>query len=269
VVQIESFKANTRVISRNRLDKIEGGPKPSFRFPDLLPGKYTFLIRANGYAQTRSKEVMVMPGETTTGLVVDLLKGGTLKGTLKDPKGEPLAGVSVKLMDKTYNPSLPLEEIFVMAPEQNKKTSSNSKGTFRLSHVRAGQYVLKIESEGMARKVVKEIAVQEGETTDLGNIQLSRGGRIRGMAYDEHGRPAAGVKVTAASMEAGSRKTVTTDDKGRFEIKNLGQGEYTVSMIPKDFWAALKYKSVVTVFVYDDQTSQADIYSVLAERNKK
>jgi 5-hydroxyisourate hydrolase-like protein (transthyretin family) len=212
---------------------------------------------------------MVMPGETTRGVTVKLLKGGTLKGTLTDQSGKPLSGIHVKLMDKHYNPSLPFEEIFVLAPEQGKKTSSNSQGEFKLRNVREGEYVLKIDSEGLARKVVKQILVEEGNTTDVGKIKLMRGGHIKGTAYDENGKPAAGIKVTASSLEAGNRKTVTTDDRGRFEVRNLAPGEYSVSMIPKDFWAALKYKSETTVYVYDNQTVQADIFSVVAERKKK
>jgi len=269
MVHIDSFTPKVRVTGRNRTKSINGGPKNTFRIPDLLPGIYTFLVKADGFAQTVSEEVTVMPGETYNDLVIHLLKGGDIEGRIMDVKNDPISGVKILLKDRLYDPSLPFEEIFVVGPEQEKKTLTDAEGRFKLRHVREGEYCLRIEAEGRANRILKEIQVAEGESLDLGRITLSRGGNLKGIAYDEIGEPARGNKVSAVSTTAGNRKSVTTDDKGCFEFMNLAPGEYMVSMTPKDFWAALKYKSTVTVFVSDNQTTRVEIYTEQAERKKK
>ncbi|MHC4945259.1 MAG: carboxypeptidase regulatory-like domain-containing protein [Planctomycetota bacterium] len=267
-VHIDKYVASVRVTGQNRKAHLSGGSKPEFKYTDLLPGKYVFLVKAPGYAQTRSEEVEVKSGETTTGVVVSLVEGGYIKGKLVDNRGEPLLGVKVKLMDKTYDPSLPFEELFLVPPEQEKTTASGSKGAFMLRNVRPGTYVLKIEGDTVARKVIKNVTVVEGGTQDLGRIKLTKGGRIRGVAYNEEGKPAQGSKVTAYSSDTGNRKTATTDNQGGFLLNALAPGEYIVSLTPKDFWSALKYQASVTVFVDENRTTQVDIYTVPAERNR-
>lgn len=267
-VQIEKYVASVRVNGKNRISSIRGGPKAEFRYADLLPGTYIFLIKAPGFAQTRSGEIEVRSGETTPGLVVDLFRGGAIEGTVTDRGGKPLAGVKITLMDKTYDPALPFEDFFMVPPEQDKSAETGSNGKFNMNHIRPGTYVVKIEGKSVAKKVVKDVVVMEEETVKLGKIRLSQGGRIRGVAYDADGNPARGSKVTAVSSEAGNRKTVTTDNKGAFEIKALAPGEYIVSITPKDFWAALKYESSTTVFVQENKTAKVEVYTVQAERNR-
>jgi hypothetical protein len=267
-VHIDKYVASVRVTGQNRKAHLSGGSKLDFRFTDLLPGKYVFLVKAPGYAQTRSEEVDVLSGETTAGVAITLVEGGHIKGRLVDNTGEPLARVKVKLMHETYDPSLPFEELFLVPPEQEKTVSSGSKGAFKMSNIRPGTYVVKIEGETVARRVIKNIVVTEGGTQDLGRIKLTKGGRIRGVAYNESGKPAQGVKVTAYSSDTGNRKTATTDNKGGFVINALAPGEYIVNLTPKDFWSALKYQATVTVYVDENRTTQVDIYTVPAERNR-
>lgn len=268
-VSIAKYTPSVRVNGKNRNKSAEFGPKPDFKYKDLLPGTYTFLVTANGYAQTQSDEIEVVSGETTSDVVIDLVMGGTITGTIADPGGKPLGNVKVQLMDKFYDPHLPFEEFFVMKPEQGKTTRTSGKGKFALKHVRAGVYTLKVEADKMASKVVKEVAIEEGGTNDIGVIRLSRGGRIEGVAFDKDGNPAPGAKISAMSEQAGSRKSTTTDKKGYFQLTSLAPGEYIVSMTPKDFWFALKFTSSVTVYVDENQTTRADIYTVPAEKKKK
>lgn len=268
-IRIDKYTASVRVSGQNRKPQIACGPRSSFKYPDLLPGKYIFLVDAPGYAQTRSAEAEVLSGEVTRGLEVALARGGTIKGTCIGRGGNGVGGVKIQLMDKTYEPSLPFEEFFIIKPEQDKSVSTDGKGRFELKNVRAGTYVLKMDSESMARKVIKNVLVEEGGTSDLGAVKLTRGGRVKGVAYDHEGIPAQGAKVTAVSTQTGNRKTVTSDDKGRFDIQSLAPGEYQVSLNPKDFWSALKYQSTVTVYVDDNQTTQVDIYTLPAEKKEQ
>jgi protocatechuate 3,4-dioxygenase beta subunit len=259
-ITVEKYTPSFRLSEPNRAREMKGGPDPTFIFKNLFPGKYTFLVKADGFAQTRSEEVEVISGQTAKGLEIELLAGGAIKGKLLDPKGKPIPGACVELMDRLYEPTLPFEEIFVIKPEQEKKTATGAGGSFTIPHVRAGEYSLRIDVDKMARKVMKNIIVEEGGSTDLGSIKLSRGGGIKGTAYDENGYVAPGTKVTARSQEAGAYKSVTTDDKGRFLFEYLAPGEYTLTLNLKNIWKALKFDTNVTVYVYDNQISSADIY---------
>ena len=268
-VMIHSYRASFRLTEPNRVKEINGGSKRSFRFPDLFPGNYVFLVTAEGYAQAFSPEVEVLPGRTTKGVEIPLTEGGRITGTVTDRSGKPLKGIRVTLMDARYEPTLPFEEIFSIQPEQGKRSVTDGKGRFLLAHVREGVYTLKIEGADMARKVLKEIAVKEGETTDMGPVRLAAGGKIRGTAYDEQGRPAAGMKVTAVSREAGGYKTAMTDDKGRFLLTHLAPGTYTLTLALKDLWTAMRYDTSTTVYVEDGRSVKVEIYPQPRQQQKK
>jgi hypothetical protein len=53
---------------------------------------------------------------------------------------------------------------------------------------------------------------------------------LMGTVEDMHGRPIAGVVVTAVKDNETAGKTATVDDKGGFTISGLGPGTYTVSI---------------------------------------
>jgi len=197
------------------------------------------------------------------------MAGGAIIGTINDTKGKPLKGVSILLKGKNFNPSIPIDALFNIPPEQGKKALSKSNGQFKIGHIRAGIYSLKISSKNLSNKVMKDIQIQEGQNLDLGLIQIPLGGLVKGCAYDEKGLPAKGVQITASSLTAGDRKTATTNNKGYYEITNLSPGEYVLSMTPKNLWDAFKYDSSVNIQVKDEQTVLANIVTRLADKNKK
>ncbi len=75
---------------------------------------------------------------------------------------------------------------------------------------------------GFAR--VKLTGAIEGETLDLGDVQLSGTIRVRGTVSDPDGEPVAGIRVICAAGPGGSGDAVTDDD-GRFDLGRLALGE--------------------------------------------
>jgi len=268
IISVENYTPSFRQVGMSPHPSLRGGPKPTFKLANLLPGTYQFLVIADGFAQTISDKIEIKSGETTNGIVINILTGGSIIGRLVDKKGIPIDGVAIQLKDKDFNPSIPLDEIFNMPAEQSKKSKSNKDGKFQITHIRPGNYSLKIKTAKMACKVVKNIVVKEGAVLDLASIKVANGGRIKGIAYDEEGRPAKGAKVIAASMEAGDRKTVLTNNKGHFDIPHLSPGQYILTLTPTTLMHAFKYDSSVTVLVDDEKTVVTDIVTRLAEKRK-
>jgi beta-lactamase regulating signal transducer with metallopeptidase domain/protocatechuate 3,4-dioxygenase beta subunit len=113
---------------------------------------------------------------------------------------------------------------------QYLRTQADAEGRFLIRTGRLNE-TLDIISQcgGFAR--VKLTGAVEGETLDLGDVQLSGTIRIRGTVSDPNGKPVAGVRVTCAAGPGGSGDAVTDDD-GRFDLGRLALGADQADSVP-------------------------------------
>jgi len=127
-----------------------------------------------------------------------------------------------------------------------KVTSADREGVFSFSALPADGYTIgasKLPYLGAvagARRPARPgspVVVINGATVTDVTIRLPLGAALSGTIYDESGRPALGVQVSAQQrkMQNGERilvrtgAGVTTDDEGRYRIFGLPPGEYLVS----------------------------------------
>ena len=109
---------------------------------------------------------------TENGAVIHLRPAGTLIGRLLDDDGLPRA--NTRILAEMHFPDF---ELHAFAQPRNVQTSSD--GTFRLSPVLPGvEHRLSVESREMGRRgggiIVRSVAVDSGETKDLGDVALER-----------------------------------------------------------------------------------------------
>ena len=67
------------------------------------------------------------------------------------------------------------------------------------------------------------------------NVHAQSTASIEGQVTDPDGAVVRGVEVTSISRQLGSRRTVVTDDEGRFQLAALAVGDYRVEVRATDF----------------------------------
>ncbi len=151
-------------------------------------------------------------------VLVRLLPARFLTGRLLDPDGRPLAGVTIH---KHYDiNSYPRDAEF---PE------TDAEGRFR-ALVPVG-VALKLEFRaGQAARNYFEVAA---DRSDLGDVRLARGIRVKGRVVDAEGAPVRGVLIATPSVPVQHDQpnfVEFTDQDGRFETDELAPGRYRVEV---------------------------------------
>ncbi len=95
-------------------------------------------------------------------------------------------------------------------------------GRFTLRGIQSGRWGIVLIAPGTARKTIDDIKIEQGKTTDLGNIALSHGQRISGHVRDSAGSLVAGATVTFGLMVSGL-------DAGPLERSFRGQFQTTTN----------------------------------------
>jgi len=130
--------------------------------------------------------------------------------------------------------------------EKPLETASAEDGTFLLEHVTPGTWDLVVEASGFALAAVHGLDVPSGGGPfELGTLHLAAGATIEGVVTDSGERPLAGASIRvlvdaglarpSGSIEGELMSTrgrsvlqdlgIATDERGRFSIGGLQQGE--------------------------------------------
>ena len=212
---------------RYKFDETDG----TFELPDLAPGSYILLGRADGYAPTYSSSFSI--GRTKVeGIDILLEPGGVIKGTIVDGEGRPVSSavISVHGQDFTLDSNDTLFGSALGDPNNmpQLKTRSNSKGEFTLDNILAGSLTLQVEHSEYLDELVTSMS-SSGTTTNVGRIIIYQGGSVHGVATNNNGDRLAGGTVTMTTpSEAFFHRTITLDAKGRYRVSGLAAGTYSV-----------------------------------------
>jgi RNA polymerase sigma factor (sigma-70 family) len=234
---------------------------PAGRFEVELAGSGIFQaqVSADGYAWCRGKETRAELG-TRPETVVRLTTGGSVRGTVVDMAGHPVAGAKVIPLSKS-------EQSDRFAGDAGAVLTAHS-GRFQLDHLVAGEETLKISATNFTPLMTANLKIVENQTTDAGRLILHSGGSVEGIAYDRNGRPAPGLTVEfqddqyfhhfendhAAHLLAAS----VTDSAGHFRADHLPAAD--VYMIKPDT-GFMPRSGVVQQLVHpiEDQTIRCDL----------
>jgi uncharacterized GH25 family protein len=235
---------------RYKFDQTDG----TFELPDLAPGSYILLGRADGYAPTYSSSFSV--GRTKVeGIDILLEAGGVITGIIVDGAGHPVSSavISVHGEDFTLDAN---DTIFgsALGDPNNMpqvKTRTNAKGEFTLDNVFAGTLTLQIEHGEYLDELVTSMTAS-GTTTDVGRVVIYPGGSVHGVASDKNGNRLSGGTVTVTTPSgAFFHRTITLDAKGRYRISGLATGTYNIIV------AAAENENV---FMFPSEADKKSIY---------
>ncbi|MFN0242322.1 MAG: carboxypeptidase-like regulatory domain-containing protein [Planctomycetota bacterium] len=142
---------------------VRAGEDGRFVLSGLSPEVYQILVSGGGYTRYSQTGIQVSDGnETKVGDIV-LSKGGTLRGTVYDPSGKPLAGAQVTL---TPLEGMTPDRYSAKAGEDGKFVITNiAPKRYSLSATRPGSGMNPFEQLVDAKNSAKDIVISEDTTT--------------------------------------------------------------------------------------------------------
>jgi len=207
---------------------VGGGPATAtsdangaFVMKGLPPGREVKIV-ANHRDYGMSEEARVRAGERDP-VTLRLAEPLTLKGIVVDDKGAAVAGVRVvAARTASRSPGAPFD------PGTARPSITDDDGRYLVRNAPAGELTVTFDHPDYAL-LKTQLALSASQ--DLGRTVLSRGAEIAGEAVDGEGKPITGVTVYAWSQGAGAatgrtNASASTDEKGRFALKGLADGDY-------------------------------------------
>jgi protocatechuate 3,4-dioxygenase beta subunit len=175
-----------------------------FRAVGISAGEQPIGVRAVGFAPWQGR-CDIVAGATATQRI-ELAAGGTVRGTVTNTDGKPVARATVEINDHW--------------DLQRFQTQSTADGAFELTGLPLGEIRLrcKHDDHGKAEALVQTTAAD----TVVCDLKLSRGIVLRGHVVDSDGQPVPGVDLwcdgEGAAREWGGFPQ--TDAKGQFAVTN-------------------------------------------------
>lgn len=209
----------------------------SFSWKGFDPNSnYVILASAPNHASNLSQVFSVTGSGTTAGIDIVLSEGASIHGFLVDPKTKnPIANATVTSHENQFLENPLAQMLGSLMPQDPSQVTARSgpDGSFRLEHVMTGTpQQLEIQAEGFTPKFMKDISPIEGGTVELGQVFLSAGASVGGVANDTLGQPIAGGQVVVRSLAPQTIyvKNARTDSQGRYSFKHLPPGDYQISI---------------------------------------
>jgi protocatechuate 3,4-dioxygenase beta subunit len=196
-------------------------------------GSYRFLASHDSLAPG-SSTLITLDGKTErTGVTIAMAQGATVRGSVVDAAGKPVAGARVRIGSAQRT-------MIVAAPRQ---AFTDDKGAFEIT--------------GLPRRELVAVAIHETAASESKPVDATRGdvgsvtltldvtGTIAGIVVDPKGQPVEGVQVSAGPNFRDSRQSVDmvnwrlrgfprelTDAGGKFTLTGLAPGSYLVNAQP-------------------------------------
>ncbi|MCR9244762.1 MAG: sigma-70 family RNA polymerase sigma factor [bacterium] len=162
----------------------------------LGTGDYDLFVYAPGYAPHRQKiEVRV---DSRAAVEVQLARGATLVGVVRDEDGQPAAGAQVRL-PQLKSP----QRMWVRVPDD---------GSYRFEDVPQGSLVVEVFHKGYSR--VRETVDVGGVGHHELDVELKPGGTITGRLVDANDQPIVGWSIS----RRGGGRYARSDAEGRFRL---------------------------------------------------
>jgi len=200
------------------------GPDGRFELPGLLPGRYRVaLYRWDGEGNVvfrKDPPVQVVDAGARDLRFRTPIRGGTITGRAVARRSKrPLRQLHVSL----------LERVFLLPKYRDETYSDHADGSFRIRTAKPGTFLLDVWAEGYATFRTRAITIKRGASVDIGTVALGEPGSVRGIVQDHRGAPVAWSRVYLLSAKLeGAPQPPTTKPDGRYEVRDLSPGIYTL-----------------------------------------
>ncbi|MEQ1892920.1 MAG: carboxypeptidase-like regulatory domain-containing protein [Planctomycetota bacterium] len=207
----------------------------AFELSGLPEGSFVIEATSEGYAPSFSEPFDATQGLTTTDIIVRMTLGGELRGQILDAyTGEGLAGAEVATLDNNFIEGDLFELFSALEPTALTKVSvfTDAEGRFAIERMTPGEYQVQIKVRGYSSLITNDVAIVDGQVTELPAQRLGKGARITGVVFSAENQPLAGatVQLTPADpSEVQGHRQTRTDGEGRFSLDNVRPGDYELS----------------------------------------
>jgi hypothetical protein len=223
-------EALVRIVPEDRSGRgaeTKSGADGTFAFGSVAPGAYVVSAahgRLVGFAEA---PVRVGVAEAAAEVIVSLEPAYVIAGVIRDAEGRAVPGATVQMEDATKGADMGSLAGTAVA-------TSDAAGRYRVEGILPGSYRLNAAAPPHAPSESVTVELRTADRTGV-DLQLARGGVVKGRAVAHDGRPVIGAKVRVTVREAdamdapwrGSGKATSAAD-GSFRIEALGAGRVHV-----------------------------------------
>ncbi|MEY2983219.1 MAG: hypothetical protein RL562_3446 [Planctomycetota bacterium] len=248
----------------------------TFTLTGVPPGDIRVRVRAPGFRDPEGQNLSLAAGETGAELTFALDEGAIARGLVVDAATRaPVVGASVSASRArpeargVFRASIEPEDFDFLGLMQGSRRSAvtDSEGRFELVGLAAGDYRFTARHPDRAKSSTgQDVTVADAAPTEGILIEFSEGGAIEGVVTGAGSRPLADALIVAASVQAGSFKSASSTQEGRYRIEGLAPGQYIVfksrmdersANIGIDLLANMRLKSVT---VRPGRTARLDVH---------
>ncbi|MGA0870429.1 MAG: carboxypeptidase regulatory-like domain-containing protein, partial [Planctomycetota bacterium] len=248
----------------------------TFTLTGLPPGDVRVRVRAPGFRDAEAQTLTLAAGEIGAELEFTLEEGAVARGLVVDAATRaPVVGASVSASRARrdargiFRASIEPEDFDFLGLMQGSRRSAvtDSEGRFELVGLAEGDYRFTARHPDRAKSSTgQDVTVADGAPTEGILIEFEEGGAIEGLVTGAGSRPLAAALIVAASIQAGSFKSASSTQEGRYRIDGLAPGQYIVfksrmdeqsANIGLDLLANMRLKSVT---VRPGRTARLDVH---------
>jgi protocatechuate 3,4-dioxygenase beta subunit len=184
----------------------------AWKFDALAAGKYALVADSEVYAQAPAQYIEVDGVHEHSGVIVHVITGAQLVGTVLNANGKPSIGASVSLVNDQ---------------DWHSTAKTDDHGKFKMLGTPAGAFHIWARNGAEASPRSRVDLVVNKRVEVLVKLEDSS---IAGAVVDTKGEPVAEVTVYARPTTFGRDpgRMETTDSAGHFDFGGLPQGEYEV-----------------------------------------
>ncbi|HYN41202.1 MAG TPA: carboxypeptidase-like regulatory domain-containing protein, partial [Thermoanaerobaculia bacterium] len=195
------FRFVARAMAGDLGSRIRSRSDGTFSASRLTPGEnQRLVVQHPGYEKGKLGGISLQAGGTRTGAVVTLRRGLVVTGSVKDPEGNPIAGVEVALSQSRIVRSSSGGRMMQMSfgsVSEIAPAKSGPDGRFELKGVPAGDWAFTAKAPGRATEVVDPLKLVSDTRPDPVDVVLFPGAAIAGFVLRKTGGGAEGYFVIA------------------------------------------------------------------------
>jgi hypothetical protein len=187
-------------------------------------GTYQLRVTADGFVPAWSEEIST-DGDAFP--IIEMVTGGRIQGRILDVSGQLVPGAKISQLPSDAFAQSAHQGLIV----QEERSVVSSDGLFVLGNVPEGLHRLTVTAPRYSSRVLNEIEVLNGQSTESLDIVLSSSSAVEGMVYDADGQPEPDVALVvydgSRSLEQGHQDarlklaTVVSDAQGFYRIERL------------------------------------------------